>query len=122
MKTFYFAIFSIIIFMSACADPAANKPKATTTAPSNSASNVPVATEPAKTDVLTGFKATGTELAITPENSKVEFTGSKVTGKHDGGFKTFKGVIDLVGDKAETSRVLFEIDMGVCVHRYRRSD
>jgi len=34
-----------------------------------------------------------------------------VTGKHDGGFKEFKGVIDLVGDKAEDSRVLFEIEM-----------
>ncbi len=113
MKTILLATLSIGLFLTACADPAANKPKATTTAP---AANAPVSadtaqTDSVKTDVLTGFKATGTELAITSETSKVEFTGSKVTGKHDGGFKKFKGVIDLVGDKAETSRVLFEIEM-----------
>jgi len=112
MKTVYLAIVTAAVIMSACADPAANKPKATTSAPS---ANAPVNTAPAvditRTDVLSGFKAAGTELTISPETSKVEFTGSKVTGKHDGGFKSFKGVIDLVGDKAETSRVLFEIDM-----------
>jgi len=112
MKLLSLAILSAAIFMSACADPAANKPKATTTAPSsNTAANSAPAVELTKTDLLSGFKAAGSELAITPDTSKVEFTGSKVTGKHDGGFKSFKGVIDLVGDKAETSRVLFEIDM-----------
>lgn len=34
--------------------------------------------------------AAGTRYVFTPE-SKIEFTGSKVTGKHDGGFKTFTG-------------------------------
>jgi polyisoprenoid-binding protein YceI len=34
--------------------------------------------------------AAGTKYVFTPE-SKIEFTGSKVTGKHDGGFKTFSG-------------------------------
>ena len=110
MKTIFLAILSVVLFMSACADPAANKPKATTTASNTTAANTTTA-EPAKADVLAGFKATGTELAITPETSKVEFTGSKVTGKHNGGFKKFAGVIDLVGDKAETSKVLFEIEM-----------
>lgn len=38
----------------------------------------------------TGDTATGTKYVFTPE-SKIEFTGSKVTGKHDGGFKTFTG-------------------------------
>lgn len=32
----------------------------------------------------------GTKYVFAPE-SKIEFTGSKVTGKHDGGFKTFTG-------------------------------
>jgi len=102
-----------VVFTAACADPAANKPKAETSAPSNAAknTNAPTLTEAAKPSVLADFKPTGTELAITPENSKVEFTGSKVTGKHDGGFRTFKGMIDLVGDKAETSKVLVDIDM-----------
>jgi polyisoprenoid-binding protein YceI len=34
--------------------------------------------------------AAGTKYVFTPE-SKIEFTGSKVTGKHDGGFKAFTG-------------------------------
>lgn len=32
----------------------------------------------------------GTKYVFTPE-SRIEFTGSKVTGKHDGGFKAFTG-------------------------------
>ncbi|CAN5446578.1 hypothetical protein BH10ACI2_BH10ACI2_05840 [soil metagenome] len=108
MKTISLVILSLTVFISACADPAANKPKAKTSEPT---SNTAAKSEVVKTDVLSGFKATGSEFAITPETSKVEFTGSKVTGKHDGGFKSFKGVIDLVGDKAETSKVLFEIEM-----------
>lgn len=112
MKSLSFVILSAAVFMSACADPAANKPKAATSAPSaNTAANAAPSVDLRKTDLLSGFKAAGTALAITPDSSKVEFTGSKVTGKHDGGFKSFKGVIDLVGDKAETSKVLFEIDM-----------
>jgi polyisoprenoid-binding protein YceI len=38
----------------------------------------------------TNDNAGGTKYIFTPE-SKIEFTGSKVTGKHDGGFKTFTG-------------------------------
>ena len=49
-------------------------------------------------------------MALTAENSKVEFTGSKVTGKHEGGFKAFTGTIDLVNAKAEESSVKVDID------------
>jgi polyisoprenoid-binding protein YceI len=98
------------VFISACADPAANKPKAQTAAPiANTPANSGAAR--AVTNVFADFKAKGTELAVDAAASKIEFTGSKVTGKHDGGFKVFKGVIDLVGEKAEDSRVLFEIEM-----------
>ncbi len=38
----------------------------------------------------TSDSTTGAKYVFTPE-SKIEFTGSKVTGKHDGGFKTFTG-------------------------------
>lgn len=91
-------ILSLAVFLTACEDPAANKPKATTTdsTTSNSATNVP---------------AGGTALPITPSNSKIEFTGSKVTGKHDGGFKQFSGTIDLVNNKPEDSKVSVDIDM-----------
>ena len=38
----------------------------------------------------TATAATGTKYVFTAD-SKIGFTGSKVTGKHDGGFKTFTG-------------------------------
>lgn len=109
MKLIGISVLAIAILMSSCADPAANKPKAQTTAPAPNAAKPAAA--PAGSSVFTDFKATGTELAVDSTASKIEFTGSKVTGKHDGGFKTYKGVIDLVGEKAEESRVLFEIEM-----------
>lgn len=102
-------ILSAATLLSACADPAANKPKATTSAPSSNAASRP--TEVSKPSVLSDFKAAGTQLVVDQETSKVEFTGSKVTGKHDGGFKKFTGYVDLVGDKAEGSRVAIEIEM-----------
>lgn len=99
-------LFSVMV-MAACADPTANKPKATTAEPSNTKTSTQTAgPEP---NVKTETK--GTAITVTPENSKIEFTGSKVTGKHDGGFKQFSGTIDLVGEKAETSSVKIDIDM-----------
>lgn len=113
MKTLTLAIISAALFAASCADPAANKPKATTAPSSNAAANATAntAAAPAPTDVFASFKPSGTELTFGPETSKIEFTGSKVTGKHDGGFKVFKGAVDLVGDKPETSKVVFEVDM-----------
>lgn len=112
MRVLKLTIVSAVLFAASCADPAANKPKATTAPATNAAANTATAAAPAaQTDVFDGFKAAGTELTFGPETSKIEFTGSKVTGKHDGGFKAFKGAIDLVGDKAETSKVVFEVDM-----------
>lgn len=92
------------LFLTACEDPAANKTKATTT---NSTSNNSAANNTA-TNAPT---QQGTKLPLTPENSKIEFTGSKVTGKHDGGFKQFSGNIDLVNNKPEESKVALEIDL-----------
>lgn len=108
MKIFIGTLVFSAAIMSACADPAANKPKATTTAPSTASPTTP-ATATQSPSAPVAIK--GTVVAITPENSKVEFTGSKVTGKHDGGFKQFKGTIDLVGEKPEESSVNIEIDM-----------
>jgi polyisoprenoid-binding protein YceI len=43
--------------------------------------------------------------------SKVEYVGAKVTGKHDGAFGTFDGTIDLVDGDPTKSRVTVEITM-----------
>ena len=79
-----------------CSDPSANKEKATVgTAQQES---------PAP-------KTAGTEkLAITPENSKVEFVASKVTKSHNGSFKQFSGEIGLDPNNVAASSVTIDIE------------
>jgi len=48
---------------------------------------------------------------FTQADSKVSWVGAKVTGKHEGGFGIFGGIIELVGGDATKSRVRAEIDM-----------
>jgi polyisoprenoid-binding protein YceI len=78
------------------ANPADNKAKATV---GNAA--------PASNSPKSGATET---LAITPENSKVEFVASKVTRSHNGSFKQFSGTIELVADNVPNSRVTIDID------------
>ncbi len=109
MKKLLFLVLSFSLFIAACEDPAANKTKATTT---NSNTNSTASNSAANnTNTPTNAPSAGKSLPLTPENSKIEFTGSKVTGKHDGGFKQFTGYIDLVNNKAEESKVSVEIDV-----------
>lgn len=54
--------------------------------------------------------AAGTKYVFAPE-SKVEFTGSKVTGKHDGGFKTFTGYFTVQDGKPVGTDHKVVIDM-----------
>lgn len=86
-------IFVAIMAISACSNPASNAPKAVT-GEAGSTSNAP---------------ATSEKYLITPENSKIDFIGSKVTGSHNGSFKKFSGVIDYAG-QPEKSRVSLTID------------
>jgi len=102
MNKFGLAILAFSIFLAACEDPAANKARAVTSNSSTPASN-------AASSAQTAPKA-GESLAVTPENSKVLFTGSKVTGKHEGGFNKFNGAINLVNGKAEESSVNVDIE------------
>jgi len=88
----FVAIATLLLF-SACANPTADKPKAIT-GEAGTASASPVA---------------GEKYTITPENSKIEFIGAKVTGQHHGEFKKFSGTIDF-GGAPEKSRVSITID------------
>ena len=100
----YLIIFMVIILAAlsfGCANPAANKPKATV-------GNA----EPEKAATNTGATE---RLAITPENSKVEFVAAKVTRSHNGSFKRFAGTIDLVNSAVEGSRVTIDIEAGSVV-------
>ena len=106
MHKLLIGILSATLFLAACEDPAANKPKATTAESSAgnanaAAANLATAAAPKRGEIL----------AFSNENSKVSFVGSKVTGKHDGGFNTFSGNINLVNGKAEESSVTVDIDV-----------
>ena len=49
------------------------------------------------------------DVALTGENTKITFVGTKPGGKHEGGFKTLKGAAVVSGDAL--SKVAVEIDM-----------
>jgi polyisoprenoid-binding protein YceI len=82
-----------LLLIAACNNPASDQPRAVT----NTAA--PVSTAPAAAQ----------KYVITPENSKIEFVGSKVTGSHNGSFEKFSGTIDYLG-QPEKSRVNISID------------
>jgi polyisoprenoid-binding protein YceI len=48
---------------------------------------------------------------ITSDNSSLEFVGAKITATHEGSFKNFKGVIDLVDGDPTKSKVSLEIQV-----------
>ena len=48
---------------------------------------------------------------FTQADSKLTWVGRKVTGKHEGSFGAFGGIIELVGSEPTKSRVRAEIDM-----------
>jgi len=86
--------FAALSLLSACANPAADKPKAVVGEATNTSPSQPTS---------------GQKYVITPENSKIEFIGAKVTEHHNGSFKKFSGVVDYTG-QVETSRVSLTID------------
>ncbi|MCB1024101.1 MAG: YceI family protein [Acidobacteria bacterium] len=113
MKLLSIVVLSIALLSVACEDPSANKPQAKTSDPvanSDNGTSQNTSDDNASSN-NSADPAKGEKLPISPENSKVEFTGSKVTGKHEGGFKAFSGTIDLVDGKVENSGVNVEIDM-----------
>ena len=87
-------VLSGLVLVAACGNPATNKSAAVT-------SEATKATTPAT--------AGGQKYPITPEHSKIEFIGSKVTGSHNGSFQKFAGEIDYTGDPT-TSRVNISMD------------
>lgn len=86
------------IALLGCNDPVGDKPRAEVSAPIAAAATANEA--PGKT--VTYVFAAG--------ESKVEFVGAKVTGKHDGSFGAFRGTVQLVDDDPEKSSVNVEID------------
>ena len=88
--------------LAACSDPAKDKSHADVGAPIATTSAAAMQANPA---------AMGDTFAITAQNSKISWTGSKVTGSHTGTFGGYSGSISLAGDRPETGRVTLDIDM-----------
>ncbi|HXG65055.1 MAG TPA: YceI family protein [Blastocatellia bacterium] len=80
---------------AACANPAADKPKAQVGAAVAAAQPRPEGSE---------------ALVISNENSRVEFVGSKVTGSHNGSFNRFSGTLYFVPNNLEKSQVTVDIE------------
>ena len=89
-----------VLLLWGCSNPADNVPAAKV-----SATN---ATPPA----ATASTAPARKYAVTPDNSSIEFIGSKVTGSHRGGFKKFDGEVAVVdGHLADAgTRVTIEME------------
>ncbi len=87
-------ILTPLLLITACSNPASDKPRAVTS------EAAPVASQP----------TSGERYLITPENSKIEFIGAKVTGHHNGSFGKFSGTVDYAG-QPEKSRVKITIDV-----------
>ena len=83
------------LLLVACSNPAADKTKAITSEASSASPQSP---------------ASGEKYAVDPQNSKIEFVASKVTGSHHGEFQDFSGGIDYAG-QPEKSRVNVTITM-----------
>jgi polyisoprenoid-binding protein YceI len=88
-------VLSALLLVCSCANPAADKSKAVT-------SEAVAVASPAAVGVTQRY-------LVTPENSKMEFVGSKVTGSHNGSFEKFSGTIDYIGE-TEKSVVNITID------------
>jgi polyisoprenoid-binding protein YceI len=96
---FVFGIFSLsaLLAVAGCANPAED------TTPAKVSDHEVVAEE--TTDVLPA----GDVYSIA-EGSTIEFTGSKITGSHNGGFNTFGGDIVLVDGDPTASRLEITIE------------
>jgi len=94
-QTLSIAIFLCALLSYACADPAANKPKASVGE---------------ATSEKTAPKQGGETLTISPANSNVDFVAAKVTRSHNGSFKQFSGTIDLLNSDPLQSIVSVTIE------------
>jgi len=84
--------------LTGCKDPTQGKPKAEVTHAVPAVSATPTS-------------ATTETLTISPQSSKIEFVGSKVTGSHDGQLNRFSGTVQLNGDKPENAKIEISMDM-----------
>lgn len=104
MKNFILSITIVsTLALFGCENPADNTPDAEV--------SEPVEQQEADAPESAGTQTTRpVKYVFTPESS-IGFVGSKLTGSHEGGFKSFTGYFHIAGDKPVGSDHLVEIDM-----------
>lgn len=113
---FVVAALALTVATVGCSDPAKDAPKAVVTeVPAATAPAVfPAAVDPAAAAAPVALPE-GMKYAFSNADSKVMFTGSKVTGKHDGVFNTFTGTVVIPEGKSELAAVMVEIMLASAV-------
>ena len=105
------ALSLLLLGLSACEDPAADKAKATVSSAAPAATSAAPKATTAMTAAPTSKPAAGDSLPIDTAASTIGFVGSKAVGKHEGKFTKFSGAVTLAGGKAEGGKVNVEIDL-----------
>jgi polyisoprenoid-binding protein YceI len=88
------------LILIGCSNPADDVAEAQVTSSTNA------------TEAASGAPVGARIYEIQPDTSTIEFVGSKVTGKHDGGFKKFEGQIAVVNGRVPGpgSKVIIDTD------------
>lgn len=98
MKCTMRTVILLTLSLLACPDPAKDKTKAVV---------APAASAPMALVPLEGAAAYRLDLSA----SSIGFTGAKVTGKHEGGFKQFRGALEVVQTDLGKSRLTVDVDV-----------
>src|SRR5205823_6489621 len=88
--------------LAGCGNPADKVAKATVSSNTNSSG--------ASTEASTASAGESRSYVFGPENSSIDFVGSKVTRSHNGGFKKFSGQLKVAGSKLANAGNKVEID------------
>ncbi len=94
MKIVPVAVLALAPLVACAKDPGRDQPRAQASAP-----------------VAAAAAVSGQAYAIAPGDSKVEFTGAKVTATHDGAFQRFSGTVVVPDGHVERGSVTVDIDM-----------
>ncbi len=111
IHTFSRSALLVALMMVGCSNPAADKPVAIVSDPKPEADAVEAIAVNGNAAEPTDANPTGEALPITPDRSKIDFVGSKLTGSHEGGFKEFTGFVVLSPEGDEVQKLQTTIDM-----------
>jgi polyisoprenoid-binding protein YceI len=87
-----------VCLLAGCSDPADSVPKSSASDPAKT-TTPPAAAADSSAAAATAPSQAGAKQYVIRSDSTVGFTGSKVTGKHDGGFKNVAGTLTVEGGK-----------------------